>query len=68
MKNLEFVIWGIPEGKQDEELLFTNSESLEEAKKVVKVLTEKYKCAKCRIQIIDLNKPISDNDFIQAFL
>ena len=52
----EFVIWGIPPGKSSEEILYTKAKSQGEAKKVVKVLTDKHGVKKARIQILDLEQ------------
>ena len=52
----EFVIWGIPPGKNSEEILYTKAKSHSEAKKVVKVLMDKHGVKKARIQILDLEQ------------
>lgn len=60
----EYVIWGIPKGKKDEELLFTKAKSMGEAKKVIKVLEKKFGVTKCRVQTLDLStKPDFKNVF-----
>lgn len=52
---MEYVIWGIPQDKQDEEILFTKAQSKIEAERVCRILEIKYKVKKCRIQIVDLS-------------
>ena len=54
----EFVIWGIPDGKKDEEVLFTKAKNDKEAKKVVKILTDKHGVTKARIQVVDFSTDI----------
>jgi len=62
--NKEFIVWGIPEGKKDEEILTTKAENMQQAKNVIKVLEKKYNAKKCRIQVIDLSK---EYDMYKAF-
>jgi len=52
----EFVIWGIPPNKSSEQILYTKAKSHSEAKKVVKILTDKHGIKKARIQILDLEQ------------
>jgi len=52
----EFVIWGIPPGKNSEDILYTKAKSHGEAKKVLKILTSKHGIKKGRIQILDLEQ------------
>jgi len=59
----EFVIWGIAPNTTEEDILFTNAKTLEEAKKVVNILTTQHNCKNCRIQIIDFTTGI---DFIKT--
>ena len=59
----EFVIWGLAPNTTEEDILFTNAKTLEEAKKVVNILTTQHNCKKCRIQIIDFTTGI---DFIKT--
>ena len=56
----EYPIWGIPPGKNKEELLYTKAKSHGEAKKIAKVLTDKHGCTKVRIQVLDLAQDPSD--------
>lgn len=60
----EYIIWGVPPGKKDEQILFTKAKSMGEAKKVIETLTQKHGCKKCRVQTIDLSQ---DTDFSQEF-
>jgi len=55
----EFVIWGIAPNTTEEDILFTNAKTLEEAKKVVNILTTQHNCKNCRIQIIDFTTGIN---------
>jgi len=52
----EFVIWGIAPGKSSEDILYTKAKSNSEAKKVIKVLTDKHGVKKARIQVLDLEQ------------
>lgn len=59
----EYVVWGIPPNKKDEEILFTKAKTHKEAKNVCSTLEKEHKCKKCRVQIIDFkNKP----DFVKT--
>jgi hypothetical protein len=60
----EYIIWGVPPGKKDEQILFTKAKSMSEAKQVIEILTQKHECKKCRVQTIDLSQ---DTDFSQEF-
>ena len=60
----EYIVWGVPPGKKDEQILFTNAKSMSEAKKVIEILAQKHGCKKCRVQTIDLSQ---DTDFSQEF-
>ena len=51
----EFVHWGIPKGKKDEEILYTKSRTLEGAEKIKEVLTSEFDCREVRIQIIEFS-------------
>jgi len=57
MKN-EYIIWGIAPGQNEEDILFTNAQNLEEAKKVIQILESEHSCKNCKIQIIDFSKKI----------
>jgi hypothetical protein len=57
MKN-EYVIWGIAPNTTEEDILFTEAQSIQEAKKVVDILTTKHNCKNCRIQVIHFSKPL----------
>ena len=56
----EFPIWGIPPGAKREELLYTKAKSHAEAKKIVKILTDKHGVTKARIQVLDLAQNPAD--------
>tara|TARA_A100001515_G_scaffold1477_1_gene1405 strand:+ start:1343 stop:1558 length:216 start_codon:yes stop_codon:yes gene_type:complete len=51
----EFVHWGIPKGKEDEEILFTKSRTLEDAEKIKEVLSSEFDCREVRIQTIEFS-------------
>jgi len=56
----EYVIWGIPKGGTDDTLLLAKIEGKEIrdkglAKRMVKLLEDKYGATKVRIQEIDMN-------------
>ena len=51
----EFVHWGIPKGKEDEEILFTKSRTLEDAEKIKEVLSSEFNCREVRIQTIEFS-------------
>lgn len=55
----EYIIWGIAPNTTEEDILFTNAQSIEEAKNVINILTTKHNCKACRVQIIDFTKPIN---------
>jgi len=52
----EFVIWGVPPKKTEEDLLFTRATSMKDAEDYVKIFTEQYGVTKARIQVLDLNE------------
>ena len=54
----EYVIWGIPRGKVEEEPLYTLAESMGEAVKVQGILAAEYGARAMRIQVIDFSEPI----------
>lgn len=56
----EYVIWGIPPGKKDEAILYTKAKSMGEAKKIIKLLTDKHGVTKARVQVLDLAQDPSD--------
>ena len=56
----EYPIWGIPPGKSSEELLYTKATSKRQATSIAKVLTDKHKCKKVRIQVLDLAQDPAD--------
>tara|TARA_R100000482_G_C5090623_1_gene130629 strand:+ start:514 stop:729 length:216 start_codon:yes stop_codon:yes gene_type:complete len=51
----EFVHWGIPKGKEDEEILYTKSRTLEDAEKIKEVLSSEFDCREVRIQTIEFS-------------
>ena len=51
----EFVHWGIPKGKKDEEILYTKSRTLDGAKKIKEVLSSEFDCREVRIQTIEVS-------------
>ena len=57
MKN-EYIIWGIAPNTTEEDILFTEAQSMQEAKNVLDILTTKHNCTNCRIQVIDFTKPL----------
>lgn len=62
--NIEYVIWGVPPGKTDEDLLVSKLEGktvtdLKIAERVKDVLETKHGCKNVRIQTVNM----SDNDF-----
>ena len=60
----EYIVWGIPPGERDEEILYTKAKSSSEAKKVCDILTQKHGCKKCRVQTLNLSQ---DTDFSKEF-
>ena len=52
----EFVIWGVPPNKTDEELIYTKATSMKDAEDYIKIFTEQYGVTKARIQVLDLNE------------
>jgi hypothetical protein len=51
----EYIVWGVPPNKKYEEPLITDAKSLKVAENYCKLLTEKYGCKNCRIQVLDLS-------------
>ena len=51
----EFVHWGIPKGKKDEEILYTKSRTLDNAEKIKEVLSSEFDCREVRIQTIEFS-------------
>ena len=60
----EFVHWGIPKGKEDEEILYTKSRTLDNAEKIKEVLSSEFDCREVRIQTVEFSatgeKQLSD--------
>jgi len=52
----EFVIWGVPPNKTDEEPIFTKATSMKDAEDYIKIFTEQFGVTKARIQVLDLNE------------
>jgi hypothetical protein len=55
-KAMEYVIWGLTADQTDklhEQPLYTNATSMEQARKVMRILAEKHNCHAMRIQVID---------------
>lgn len=53
--NTEFVIWGIPAGECDEQLLYTKATTRQQAEQVKRILETKKGCTEVRIQSVDLD-------------
>ena len=51
----EFVHWGIPKGKKDEEILYTKSRTLDNAEEIKEVLSSEFDCREVRIQTIEFS-------------
>jgi len=56
----EYPIWGIPPGKNKEELLYTKATSKRQARAIALYLTDKHGCTKVRIQVLDLAQDPAD--------
>lgn len=54
----EYIIWGIPEGKTEEQVLFTKAATLWEAEQIKVIIEQRFKARNCRIQILDLSTPV----------
>jgi len=64
----EYIIFGLRSGVVDpiyEEVLYTQSESVDEANRVMRVLAEKYGCHRMRVVVFDDNTTV---DFIKALV
>ena len=61
----EYIIWGIPKGKELEEVLLTTSSSLKRAQEDCKMIENRFGATKTRVQILDL---AIAPDFIGAIL
>lgn len=53
----EYPIWGIPPGKTEEDLLYTRARTMEEAKRVCRILETEHGVTRPRIQVLDLTTP-----------
>ncbi len=60
---IEYIIWGVPPGKIDEEPLVTKSKTKEEAEKIMAMFNNEtdetkpwYGVSKVRLHILDLNE------------
>jgi hypothetical protein len=60
----EYIIWGIPKGEIEEQILFTKSVSEKHAKKVCDALEKQYHCTKLRIQTLSFKQ----NDVTDMFI
>lgn len=58
----EFIIWGIPNGDEYEQVLYTRAESIHGAERVMAHLYKEGLATNCRIQVIDGEIP----DFTKA--
>lgn len=56
MKN-EYIIWGIPENGEYEEVLYTKAESYQEAKHLANFLEQYHGCRNTRVQVLDWTNP-----------
>ena len=54
----EYIIWGIPPGERDEDVLYTKADSPAEAKRVMDILKNEHGCTKLRVQVLDLSKEL----------
>ena len=59
---MEYVIWGLTKNQVanlnlNEQPLYTKAKSMDEARKVMRILEEKHDCHAMRIQIIDGSIP-----------
>ena len=54
----EYIVWGIPPHKTEEEVLYTKATTMAEAVKVRGILEHKHGCTKTRTQILDLTQPL----------
>jgi hypothetical protein len=53
---MEYVIWGLTADQSDklhEQPLYTQAASMEQARKVMRILKEKHNCHAMRVQVID---------------
>ena len=62
----EYIVWGVPKGERDEQVLYTKAKSPSEAKKIMKILKDKHGVSKIRLQTLDLSKELTDKDFTGA--
>ena len=54
---IEYPIWGIPPGKTEEDLLYTRARTMEEAKRVCRILETEHGVTRPRIQVLNLTEP-----------
>ena len=62
----EYIIWGVPKGERDEQILYTKAKSSGEAKKIMKILKDKHGVSKIRLQTLDLSKELTWKEFTGA--
>jgi len=55
----EYVIWGIPPEGTEEAVLYTLAETLEEANRVMEVLTADHGITNAHIQVIDFSEDLA---------
>ena len=60
----EYIIWGVPPGERNEDVLYTKADSPAEAKRVMDILKNEHGCTKLRVQVLDLSKEL---DLKKAF-
>lgn len=60
----EYIIWGVPPGQRNEDVLYTKADSPAEAKRVMDILKNEHGCTKLRVQVLDLSKEL---DLKKAF-
>lgn len=62
----EYVVWGVPpDGDGDERPLYTRAETMEQARRVMRVLEEQHGCTRLRVQVLN---PAEPPDFVRAVL
>lgn len=50
----EYVVWGVPKGETDEQVLYTKAETMERAQQAKTILETQKGCAQVRIQVVDM--------------
>ena len=63
---MEYIIWGIPQGERDEQILYTKATTKQMAEAVCNALKAKHCCTGVRIQSLDMQANDVQKQFRRA--